>query len=250
MLGSKKTPLRAPIKFGDDWTTESASIHDIARHRRRLPRLNPMFVLDFQDYKSENALEELLLLKILKLRPLLVRDGLKKEIAISEGNMASLQALREEQAFEERREEKHARHNASKMVCFHGKGSGIRTKSSRGVDNSCKNPGAIDHDASVFAGILLSIIHALLDQAPQDEMRIIGCETLFDFVNNQTNSCHDVNAFESRFICLPLISWSWKAPFHPVKFQYMYCWKLRSFEDNLERRLIVIMLLYETMKPR
>ncbi|KAF3433907.1 hypothetical protein FNV43_RR25010 [Rhamnella rubrinervis] len=90
-------------------------------------------------------------------------DGLKKEAAISEGNMASLQfgnsiisfdqanmesmmrrreltktrmmqALREEQASAERRaEEEHAAHNASKMVCFHGKGSGIRTKSYRGL---------------------------------------------------------------------------------------------------------------------
>ncbi|KAF3454940.1 hypothetical protein FNV43_RR05388 [Rhamnella rubrinervis] len=82
-------------------------------------------------------------------------DGLKKEAAISEGNMASLQALREEQASQNGGEEEHA-HNASKMVCFHGKGSGIRTKSYRGVDNSCKNPGAIDHDASVFVGMVLA----------------------------------------------------------------------------------------------
>ncbi|KAF3433606.1 hypothetical protein FNV43_RR24708 [Rhamnella rubrinervis] len=46
-------------------------------------------------------------------------DGLKKQDAISEGNLASLQALREELASAERRaEEKHAAHNASKMVCL------------------------------------------------------------------------------------------------------------------------------------
>lgn len=37
----------------------------------------------------------------------------------------------------------------------------------------------------LFASSLLSIVHILLDQTRHDEIRILGCEALFDFVNNQ-----------------------------------------------------------------
>nr|KJB46322.1 hypothetical protein B456_007G360200 [Gossypium raimondii] len=44
------------------------------------------------------------------------------------------------------------------------------------------------HDQmTLFSSSLQSIIQTLLDQTRQDEMQILGCQTLFDFVNNQKN---------------------------------------------------------------
>lgn len=43
----------------------------------------------------------------------------------------------------------------------------------------------------LFASSLLSILHTLLDQERQDEMLIVGCHTLFEFVNNQVGLVSD-----------------------------------------------------------
>ncbi|XP_020539400.1 protein SEMI-ROLLED LEAF 2 isoform X2 [Jatropha curcas] len=59
-------------------------------------------------------------------------------------------------------------HSAKIVICIYRK-----------LLTSCKE------QMPLFASSLLSIMHILLDQTRQGELQLIGCDTLFDFVNNQ-----------------------------------------------------------------
>lgn len=40
---------------------------------------------------------------------------------------------------------------------------------------------------SLFASSYLGLIHILLDQSRHDEMRVLGCEAIYDFVTSQVH---------------------------------------------------------------
>ena len=64
------------------------------------------------------------------------------------------------------------------------------------------------HIRPLFAGSLLSIIHILLDQTRQDELRIIGCQALFDFVNNQVGVLISSLSFLFYFFVFAAYIWN------------------------------------------
>uniref|UniRef100_A0A5B7C1V2 Uncharacterized protein n=1 Tax=Davidia involucrata TaxID=16924 RepID=A0A5B7C1V2_DAVIN len=65
----------------------------------------------------------------------------------------------------------------------------------------------------LFAGSLLGVVRTLLEQTRQDEMRILGCSTLVDFINSQVYiSIIDgkIKLFLERIILKKLFLCTWR----------------------------------------
>ncbi|CAG7892040.1 unnamed protein product [Brassica rapa] len=52
---------------------------------------------------------------------------------------------------------------------------------------------ACNEQMSLFASSYLGLIHILLDQSRHDEMRVLGCEAIYDFVTSQTEGTYMFN---------------------------------------------------------
>lgn len=51
----------------------------------------------------------------------------------------------------------------------------------------------------LFASSLLGIVRTLLEQTRQDEMQILGCSILVDFINSQVRNGYESNKFNINF---------------------------------------------------